>query len=141
MRAKKPKQPRPPSTAPSAWRILASTPPAMIRLMARRRIRGKHVRAVSFEELAIASGIAPPRLREIIMSTSWDGITIPEAERFIAACGFDPLNPQDRNRKKSYELICQKRPPEKRFMYLRKSPWWEKEFLPLIRLLTLPKAS
>lgn len=111
--------------------------------MARRKVApgSKHVRAVSIEEIAIAAGLPLARVQAIAGSMSWDHITIPEAERFVAACGFDPLNPNDRNRKKAYERTCQKRPPTKRFAYLRNSPWWEKEFLPLIQRLQSRKAS
>ncbi len=125
----------------SAWKILSKNPPALIRLMARRRVKTKTVRAVSLQEIAIASGLPLARVQIIAQSLNWDGISIPEAERFIAGCNFDPLDPADRNRQTSYERSCKKRTKSSHFAYLKKSPLWQTEFLPLIERLTLPKAS
>lgn len=107
--------------------------------MARRKLVGKTVRAISIQEIAIASGMPLARVSAIAQSTTWDGVTIPEAERFCAACGFDPLNPDDRNRQSAYNRSCKTR--RSQFAFLKKSPWWESEFLPLIQLLKQNKAS
>ena len=123
----------------NAWRILHDDPPALIRLCARRRVRGKTVRAMALQEIAITSGLPLARVQVISQSTSWDGITIPEAERFIAGCNFDPLDPADRNRQSAYERSC--KTSRSKFAFLKKSPWWLSEFLPLIQLLRARKVS
>lgn len=123
----------------SAWKILSSHPPAKIRLMARRRLAGKTVRAVSIQEIAIASGLPLTRVKVIAQQLDWKGVDIPEAERFCAGCNFDPLDPDDRNRQSAYERSCKNR--QSQFAFLRKSPWWETEFLPLIESLKRRKAS
>jgi hypothetical protein len=123
----------------SGWKFLASYPPAKIRLMARRRMAGKTVRAVSLQEIAIASGLRLARVKVISQQLDWVGVDILEAERFCAACNFDPLNPDDRNRQFAYERSCKTR--KRRFAFLRKSPWWETEFLPLIESLRHRRAS
>jgi hypothetical protein len=105
----------------------------MVRLTARRRLGGKHVAAVSRQEIAIASGIPLYRITEISRMFDWSEVSVAEAERFCAACGFDPTHAEDRNRQQHYNRKCQQknRPPH----YLRVSPLWETEFVPLIRLL------
>lgn len=123
----------------TAWQLLTANPPAKVRLMARRRVLGKTVRAVSLQEISIASGLPLARVQAISQSTTWDGITIPEAERFIAGCNFDPLSPADRNRQSAYTRSCKSR--KSQFAFLRKSPWWETEFLPLIQLLRSRRVS
>jgi hypothetical protein len=123
----------------SPWKILHAHPPALVRLCARRPVKGKTIRAVSIQEIAITSGLPLERVREISQSVNWDNITIPEAERFIAGCNFDPLSSNDRNRQSAYNRSCQNRKPQ--FKFLKASPWWETEFLPLIRLLQSQRAS
>lgn len=115
------------------WKILSSYPPVLVRLLARRRIDGKHVRAISTEEVAILAGLPLPRVREISAMTAWDAVTVGEAERFCLACGFDPLNATHRNRYRAYERGCRIRPQGQWFAYLRSSPWWQSEFIPLIQ--------
>lgn len=117
----------------SAWKLLSEHPPALVRLFARRKVAGKNVVVMSIEEIAIASGIQLKRCIEISNQTSWDGVTIAEAERFIAGCGWDPLSYIDRNRKNAYARACQK--TKSKYHYLRKSPYWATELLPLIRRL------
>lgn len=122
----------------TAWQLLNSHPPALIRLMARRRVKGKTVRAVSLQEIAIASGMPFARVQAIAQSATWEDITVAEAERFILACNFDPLSSADRNRQGAYERSCKNR--QTQFAFLRKSPWWATEFLPLIESLKSHRA-
>ena len=113
------------------WQQMHANPPALVRLCARRRLKRKTVRAISLQEIAIASGLPLARVQVISQSLNWEGISIPEAERFCAGCNFDPMNPVDRNRQSAYRRSCKNQP----FAFLRKSPWWETEFLPLINRL------
>ena len=96
------------------------------------------MRAVSLQEIAIAAGMPLHRVQQIAHSLTWENVTISEAERFILGCNFDPLNPADRNRQSAYERSCQNRSP---FAFLRKSPLWVTEFLPLIESLKSLHAS
>lgn len=116
----------------SAWRHLHDNPPAMVRLMARRRITGKQVVALTLREIAIASGMPLARVTEISFRDSWSGIGIDEAEKFCAACQFDPTRYADRNRKDAYNRACKRHRP---FKYLMVSPVWETELKPLISRL------
>lgn len=119
----------------TAWQHLRLNPPAFVFLMARRTTSGKRVLALSPEEVAIGSGIKLSRIHEISMQTNWEGVSIPEAERYLAGCNFDPLNPDDRNRKSAYIRASKKRNPDKLYSYLKNSPLWIKEYLPRINLL------
>lgn len=102
----------------------------MVRLFARR-----NGRAISREEIAITSGIPLARIIEISQSLSWDGITIPDPERFCAACHFDPTNPNDLRRQRNYAYVCNRKKMGRIPYYLRASPYWLTEFLPLIQRL------
>lgn len=123
------------------WKLLHDNPPARVRLYARRRVKTKTVRAISLQEIAIASGLPLARVQTISQCLNWEGITITEAERFVAGCGYDPLNPQDRNRQSAYDRSCQTRQKMTSFTYLKKSPFWATEFLPLIKRLKARKQS
>lgn len=127
---------------PTAWKILNSHPPCLIRLLARRKLTrtGKQVRAISAAEVAIASGLSLDRVLEISPLISWETVTVAEAERFVLGCGFDPLSSYDRNRKSAYQRSCQTS-SRQQFSYLRKSPHWKTEFVPLISRLRSLKAS
>jgi hypothetical protein len=125
--------------SPSAWKLLRDHPPALIRLFSRRVFAPKHVRAVSIQEIAIASGMPLSRVKEIAQSVTWDDVTITEAERFCVGCNFDPLNPVHRNRQSAYERTCKTRPH--RLEFLLKAPWWESELKPLIEKLRRAKNS
>lgn len=122
----------------SAWKHLQEHPPAMVRLLARRRTTGKSVRAMTLQEIAITSGLAFSRTTEISQKLSWDGVDIPEAERFCAGCHFDPLSTTDRNRQKAYARACRR---WTLFAYLKKHPLWHSEFEPLINRLRSQRAS
>lgn len=117
----------------SAWKLLSEHPPALVRLYARRKFAGKNVVVMTMQEIAIASGLPLQRCIEISKQATWDGITVTEAERFIAGCGWDPLSYVDRNRKNAYARSCQK--TKSKYHYLRSSPLWKAELLPLIQLL------
>lgn len=125
---------------PNAWKILADHPPCLVRLLARRKVKGKQVRAISSQEVAITSGLKLPRVHAISQMTSWDEVAVAEAERFVAGCGFDPLKAADRNRKSAYQRSC-KTQNSQMFTYLRSSPLWQSEFVPLIRLLQSRRSS
>jgi hypothetical protein len=111
------------------WNAFASHPPALIRLLARTR-RGKTVVAITAEEIAIISGLTLSRVTEISLQTNWADVSLAEVERFCLGCGFDPTSSQHRNREKAYAKTCQQ--PRPRFLWIRRSPRFASEFLPLI---------
>jgi hypothetical protein len=117
----------------NAWTYLDNHPPAVVRLMARRRMRGKTVKAVSIQEVAIAANLPLERAQKIARLLSWDNVTLSEARSFCTGCGFDPFSAADRNRKSAYLRSC------KTFGYLRRSPFWESEFQPLIESIKARK--
>lgn len=132
-----------------SWRHLHSYPPIKVRLFARRKVAGPradgpgtHVRGLTNAEIAIASGLDLDRVAVIAFLTSWDSVSVAEAERFCLACHFDPMSSADRNRWKAYERKCQKTPPPQRFLWMRRTPTWREELLPLIeKLKRLPPKS
>lgn len=109
----------------NAWKILADNPPGAVRLMARRRIKTKTIRAVSDEEISIASAIPLARVKAIYHLRSWDGVPMAELREFCKACNFDPFSGDDRNRRNTYVRTAT-------WAYLKKSPWWSTTFEPLI---------
>lgn len=120
------------------WHFLHDYPPALVRLCARRSVGGKHVVAISSQEIAILSGLPVSRVQEISEFTSWDEVTIAEAQKFCTACGFDPANSAHRKRQSMYLLVCRKKRPNQPLpppRYLRRSPYWTTEFLPIIQIL------
>ena len=126
---------RPPaSLSLTFWQALDSFAPIVVRLSARFVYSHDHPRAISIREIAISSGIPLSRVIQISESFSWDDVTIGEARRFCAACNFDPTNAKHRRRQYDYIQKCQthpNRPPH----FLKVSPFWETEILPLIHRL------
>ena len=126
---------RPPkSLTPTFWQALDAFAPIVVRLSARFVYVHDHPRAISIREIAISSGIPLSRVIQISESFSWDDVTIGEARRFCAACNFDPTSAKDRRRQNDYIQKCQthpNRPPH----FLKVSPFWETELLPLIHRL------
>lgn len=127
------------SPVSAQWKHLHNHPPALCRLFARRRETGKGVTAMSLREIAIGSGLPLDRVTEIANQVSWAGVTIDEAEKFIAGCRFDPFSHTDRNRKNAYTRSCRRF--KTKFLFLRKHPHWKTELLPLIRRLQSRLAS
>lgn len=114
----------------------------MVRLAARRSTGGKHVVALSHQEIAIASGITFARVLEISESFDWRRVFISEVEAFCRACNFDPTCAGDRERQREYIRRCQKQSPGRPPHYLMCSPFWATQFLPLIhRLRSQPQSS
>src|SRR5689334_23156842 len=111
----------------SLWRYLDSYSPLVVRLCARRSIGGKHVVALSIQEIALQSGIPVSRLSDISWSLDWNDVTIAEARAFCAACNFDPTIRIHRDRQARYAAICAKNRPNQFPNYLRQSPYWETE--------------
>ena len=112
------------------WDYLAAFPPPYCRMLAKEPGSGMVDMAVTDEELAIRAGIPVTRIREISRMENWDGVPHGEMRRFFNACNFDPTNAAHRERVTRYQSICQKRKSVP-FQYLRRSPRWETEFLPL----------
>ena len=112
------------------WDFLEAFPPPYCRILAKQPGGGMGDLSITDAEIAIESGIPLSRVREISQQPSWDSVTQDEMRRFFSACKFDPTKCADRMRVYRYNKICEKRktPP---FHYLRRSPKWETEFLPL----------
>lgn len=112
------------------WEALRQYPPWYVRLMA----KAGRAAVMSEVDIAIASGIEINRLREIIGGNDYEGVTLGEMRHFFAACKFDPTATRDRNRARNYDFICKTRGALP-FRYLRKSPKWESEILPILKRL------
>ena len=111
------------------WRILEKFPPVLVRLLAKKSIATKHVRAVSDEEIAVRAELPLNVIKHISKQTSWGAIPIKDAERFCIGCGFDPFNCYDRNRAMAYNRTSPS------YTYLKISPYWSNTFKPLIAIL------
>lgn len=112
------------------WSVFTDFPPYYIRLFAKKDA----YTALSEAEIAIASGLSLNRVREIVQLEDWGTVTFGEIVAFTAACNFDPTSRRDRHRVWQYEYTCRTR-KKVPFYYLRKSPKWESEILPIIRRL------
>lgn len=117
-------------TKPTPREILAAFPPCFYRLWA------KHspTQAITDAEIAIASGIDLNRVRAIFRMPDWQSVTQGEIEKLFVACKCDLFDAKTRHRIAQYDYVCKKR-NTKPFKWLRRSPKWESEFLPLIRLM------
>ena len=113
------------------WESLDAFPPPYCRLLAKNKGSGRSGNmAVTDAELAIKSGIPLARVIAISRSENWSAVTTGEMRRFFEACNFDPTNALHRQRVKQYERVCTQRKTTP-FLYLRNSPRWESEFLPM----------
>jgi len=111
------------------WEQVELYPPALVRLMARRREGGKKaVVALTDEEIAIDSDLPLARVQDIYWMKNWDSIPFGEIRSFIQACRFDPTNAADRNRANAYVH----QPGGPKYRYLQTSPLWKSTFKPLI---------
>ena len=110
------------------WGLIDEYPPGLIRCLARQSLGGKRVKAISDAEIAISAGLTVDRVQEIYYSKTWDDVPVKDMIAFCGGCMFDPLNATHRNRARAY--YNQKSGPK--FTYLKKSPWWNSIFLPLI---------
>ena len=112
----------------NTWDLIDKYPPYLVRCLARKKTGTKQIQAVSDEDIAILAQIPLIRVVEIYNSRSWDPFTVKEMRSFCSACDFDPEDSVDRNRLCAYKN--QKGGPK--FTYLKKSPWWNSVFRPLI---------
>ena len=115
------------------WRTLEKFPPVLVRLLAKKPIATKHVRAVSDQEVAIAGGLPLSKVRHISKQVAWSEIPIGDAEKFCLGCGFDPFNCYDRNKAMAYGRTSPS------YTYLKVSPYWRNTFKPLITILSASK--
>ena len=112
-----------------SWEMFDKFPPPLVRCLARRKVAGSHIVALSDQEIAMSADLSLDKIKEISQSLTWDDITIEEAQKFCSACNFDVFNSLDRNRAGAYLRKGAK------FLYLRTSPYWVDTFLPLIKLM------
>lgn len=108
-------------------------PPIKVRLMA--HDAAHHPQWIPDAELAIITGIPLTRLQAISRMPDWSAVTVGEMQRFVSGCRFDPTQSRDRIRLQDYESKCLTR-QSLPFQWLRRSPLFQTECLPLIRLLS-----
>lgn len=112
------------------WSLLEDYPPKLVRCLARNKLRGKRIEAKSDEEIALDSELLTvDDVRRVYSNKSWDNVKVKELRAFCKGCDFNPNRSQDRNRAKAYY----NQPSGAKFTYLKKSPWWESIFAPLIQ--------
>lgn len=119
----------------SPWDYLDAFPPPYCRLLGKEPGGGSADMAIPAAILAIRANLRLSRVWEICQQETWDDIPTSEMRRFFKGINFDPTNAQDRARVTKYEIICQERKTAP-FHYLRRSPKWETEFLPLLLLVS-----
>jgi hypothetical protein len=111
------------------WRKLNEFPPPLVRCLAREKLKGKAVRALSDEEVALGSGsLTVMEVQAVSRQVSWDSIPIGIAKAFCKGCLFDPFSAGDRNRAGAYMRS------NPQFTFLKCHPHWQKTFLPLVKL-------
>lgn len=115
----------------SSWSKLEEFPPPLVRCLAREKVVGKSIRALTDQEVALNSnGLTSLDVKEISKEVSWDSVPTGMARKFFIGCNFDPLCSQDRNRAGAYMRS------NPQFMFLQIHPHWKTTFLPLIRLFS-----
>lgn len=124
--------------SPVWWTSLERYPPIKVRLLA--HTGGTRPVWISDAELAITCGLTMARVREIGRMHSWDSVTFSEMRKFCDGCRFDPTVPAQRKRVADYEYQCLTRHSQP-MQWLRRSPRFQTEALPLIHLLANPPAS
>lgn len=106
---------------------LATFPPIVCRLLARRtQVNGKAV-ALTDEEIAAASGLSLTKVRSLSWLTSWDDVSVSELRAFSLACGVDFTSRDSMRAHRSYINNAPK------FTYLRKHRDWRTFFEPMVR--------
>lgn len=120
--------------AATLWQALEKFPPYFTRILAKRPGSGLRDLGLTDSDIAISSGINLSRVREINRMTNWHECTVGEVLAYTTACNFDPANPVDRQRVNQLQYVCKKR-GTRPFQYLRKSPRFESEILPILHLL------
>jgi hypothetical protein len=68
---------------------LALWPPSLVRFLARSG-RGRGARRLTNAEIAAASGLSHWQVARLATLDDWTTVRVGDADRFIAACGFDP---------------------------------------------------
>ena len=112
------------------WTKLDEFPPALVRCLAREKVKGKSCQALSDEEVALASsGLDVGIVRGISKQLTWDSVPIGLARKFCKGCNFDPLDSKDRNRAGALMRS------NTQFAYLKSHPHWERTFLPLVKAI------
>lgn len=112
------------------WKKLNDFPPPLVRCLARVKARGRAVRALTDQEVAIGSGgLTTIKVRELSKFTNWSEVPIGDAKKFCDGCRFDPFSSADRNRAGAYMRS------NPQFIFLRHHPHWESTFLPLVKLI------
>ena len=117
------------------WEAMDRFPPYYVRLLAK---NGPCV-AMTDAEIAIGSGIDLSRVREIKFMQTWSALGYGEMRAYLAACRFDPTDAKCRKRVVTYEFICTMRNSAPG-AYLRRSPKWESELLPVIQSIKMAAA-
>lgn len=117
------------------WDALKLYPPYYVRLLAKKRNGRFENLAKSHAEIAADSDwvLTHQRVMDISHMADWSQVTIKEFRAFTRGCGFDPTDATDRTRINQYQYVCRKR-RRYPFLYLKRSPLWNVEFLPLIRM-------
>lgn len=113
------------------WQHLDEYPPYYVRLWAK---SGPNT-ALSDAEIAIGSGIEINRIRQIKIMTDWRAVTIGEAMRYTLACNFDPTNGATRRLARNYDYRCRVTNNTRPYRWLRRSPKFESEILPVLAIL------
>jgi hypothetical protein len=112
------------------WDILKVYPPCIVRVLAKRKSRDRRdAEAMTDEEIAISGDIPLEVVEWLSGLDSWDSVKIGLAKRFCAACNFDPMSGEDRNRAGAYVRKIG------RYRYLEKSPVWKTQIEPRLRNL------
>lgn len=110
------------------WQTSELIPPILARLMARKT----HGRPLTDVEIARAAGLTADRVFILQNMTSWNDISIVEAQKFLVGCGIDFCNRRQMDRTRAY-LPRSGNKHITSWKYLRMSPEWRTKYEPLMR--------
>lgn len=68
-------------------------PPCLARMVARKQ-NGRGAKRLPLREIAERSGLSYGVVVRLSRQRSWDNVPIAVADKFMAACGIDPLHPK-----------------------------------------------
>ena len=112
----------------SFWKRFDTLPPILIRLLATDRTRRK--RAMTAADIAHRSGLPVHQVDYLSQFTSWEGIDVPTARKFLHGCNIDFTNYKDMQRVAEY--LGAKAGRTAQWRHLRSTREWRTLYEPMM---------
>jgi hypothetical protein len=101
----------------SLWKKFDRFPPLVVRLLARKKLRGRVV-AMTDHDISVASGLSAAWVKYLSWSLTWDDVPVLIARDFMRGCGVDFGDAEAMRNHTRYLKT------KGRFDYLKRSPDW-----------------